>query len=373
MGIARQLDVARNFSSVLLIRLNDIGEVVMTLPCVDATRRALPHARIGVLVSPPSHELFLHDDRINQIFIFEKKLWRGSPTWRGMRQLAGLIRDLRRHRFDVAIDLHNNPSTHWLARASGAKLRVALDSKYRSRFVMSWRVPEDPRWEEMHTVERHLHVLSSVSIPSRGAEYGFALDPEVKERVKTSVNHETNRDKPRILFQPGAGLAERCWPVAKYAELADRLTRGMGAQIIVHCGPNEDHLGQRIHQAASRPVVLARRLTLQELAGLLTECDLLVTNDSGPMHLGAAVGIPIVAIFGPTDPRRAGPFGAQAEIVTHSPDCSPCGIQLFACTHRECLTEISVDEVYQAVRRLLRKQPTLDGEKPPEIASAGGS
>ena len=373
MRTDKKLNITRNCSSVLFIRLNDIGEVVMTLPCVDAVRRALPTARIGVLVSPPSHELFLHDKRVNQVFVFRKKLWREHPTARGIKQLAKLIRELRRHRFDVAIDLQNNPSTHWLAFVSGARFRVSLESNYRSRRLLSWRVPVGTSWEETHTVEQHFHLLSAVGIPTRGAECNFVLDPEAKARVEDSLNQEVKPNRPRILLQPGAGLTERCWPVPKFAELAERLMREAGAQIIVHCGPNEDHLGQRIHQAVSQPVVLARRLTLQELAGLLTQCDLLVTNDSGPMHLAAAVGIPIVAIFGPTDPRRSGPFEARAEIVSRSLDCSPCGVQQFACLHRECLTEITVDEVYQAVLRLLRKQRRLGDQESPGITSTGES
>jgi lipopolysaccharide heptosyltransferase II len=369
----RPLDIIRNLSSVLIIRLNDIGEVVMTLPSVDAVRRALPAARIGVLVSPPCHELFLHDERVNQVFVFEKKLWRERPTARGIKQLITLLRDLRRNRFDVAIDLHNNPSTHWLALASGARFRVSLDSNYWSRRLLSRRIPVEPSAEGMHNVERHFHVLSSVGIATRGAEYSFALDVEAKARVEASLKQETQPGRPRILLQPGAGLPERCWPVQRFAELAERLMREIGAQVVVHCGPNEDHLGQRIHQEVRQPVILARRLSLQELAGLLTECDLLVTNDSGPMHLAAAVGTPIVAIFGPTDPRWCGPFGARAEIVTRNLDCSPCGVEKFACVRRDCLTQIPVDEVHQAVLRLLRTQRNQTDQESPEIASAGAS
>jgi len=362
MGTAKRLDVVRSFSSVLLIRLNDIGEVVMTLPCVDAVRRALPGARIGMLVSPPSHELLEYDDRINQIFVFHKKLWRDGPTWRGVKQLGGLLRDLRKHRFDVAIDLQNTPSTHWLAWASRAKFRAALESDYRSRCLLSWRAPLAAGWGRTHNVERHFHLLSSVGLPTRGAEYNFALDPKAQECVGASLRNELNPGKPSIVFQPGAGLPERCWPVDKFAELADRLMKEIDAQIIVHCGPNEDHLGERIRREVSKPVIIARRLTLQELGGLLSLCNLLVSNDTGPMHLAAAIGTPVVAVFGSTDPRLSGPYAASAEVISRHEDCSPCGIQKLACTHRRCLTELAVDDVYEGVLRLLLKKSGSDDE-----------
>ncbi len=372
MGTPKQLDVVRSFSSVLLIRLNDIGEVVMTLPCLDAVRRALPGARIGMLVSPPSHELLEHDERVNQVFIFEKKLWRERPSWRGVRQLSGLLRDLRKHRFDVSIDLQNTPSTHWLAWASGARFRTAVESQYSSRRVLSWRAPIGNGWDRLHNVERHFHLLSSVGLPTRGAKYQFAFDPNAKERVAASLQEELDPAKPCIVFQPGAGLPERCWPVSKFAGLADRLMQELGAQIIVHCGPNEDHLGERIHREVSKPVILARRLTLQELAGLLSLCDLLVSNDSGPMHLAAAIGTPVVAVFGSTDPGLSGPYAGNAEVVSRYEECSPCGIQKLACTHRKCLTELRVEDVYIGVRRLLRKKNESSGESS-EVANIQAS
>ncbi|MFH1741834.1 MAG: glycosyltransferase family 9 protein [bacterium] len=370
MAKPKRLKVVSNFSSVLIIRLNDIGEVVMTLPCLDAVRRALPGAKIGVLVSPPSHELLLQDERIDQIFVFEKKLWRGHPTMRAFKQLTTLLRDLRRQHFDVAIDLHNNPSTHWLSFVSGAKCRVSLESNHWSRRLLSWTVSPGAGWNKKHNVDRHFHILSAVGIPTSGAEYNFAPDIQARERVATSLQREIQPGKPLVVLQPGAGQPERCWPIQKFGELAERLSADLGAQIVVHCGPSEDHLGERIRQAVSQPVIIARRLTLQELAGLLSLCDLLVTNDSGPMHLGAALGIPIVAVFGPSDPQRSGPYKAQAEVVSRNLECSPCGIQNLACVQRECLTDISADQVYQAALRLLKQQQAQEDQEAASISAS---
>ena len=369
----KRLKIVGNFSSVLIIRLNDIGEVVMTLPCLDAVRHALPGARIGFLVSPPSHELLLHDSRVDQIFVFEKKLWRDRPSLQGIKQLGKLLLDLHRERFDLAIDLHNNPSTHWLAYVSGARYRVSLDSKYRSRYLMTWKAAPCAGWEQMHNIERHFHVLTSVGIPTRGAEYRFALDPESRMRVKTQLDQELEPGKPVVVLQPGAGLPERCWPVQRFGELAARLVEEAGAQIVVHCGPGEDHLGERIRQSVPQPVLIAKRLTLQELAGLLDLCDLLISNDSGPMHLAAALGKPVVAVFGPTHPQRSGPYQARSVAVSNYVECSPCGIQNLSCIHRKCLTDISADEVYDAAVRVLSRERDRPQEESSGIASAGAS
>ena len=373
MGRPKQLKIIGSFSSVLLIRLNDIGEVVMTLPCLDAVRKALPGARIGMLVSPPSHELLQYDKRIDQIFVFKKKLWRSRPTLTGFKQLSGLLLDLRRQRFDVSIDFHNNPSTHWLAFASGARWRVSMTSEYWSRRLMSWNVSPSSNWDQIHNIERHFHLLSSVGIPTRGAEYNFAADLEARSRVREQLRQEAQPGKPIVVMQPGAGLVERCWPVRKFAELAQCLSDEMEAQIVVHCGPGEDHLGERIRQAVSRPIVIARRLLLQELAGLLASCDLMVTNDSGPMHLAAALETPIVAVFGPTNPTRSGPYRTLAEAVSLDMECSPCGIKNLECIKRECLTELAVSDVYDAVLRILEQKTAQDAQKASGIASANAS
>ncbi|RJP25641.1 MAG: lipopolysaccharide heptosyltransferase II [Deltaproteobacteria bacterium] len=336
--------------SLLVRATNWLGDAVMTTPALRALRTACPRARISLLAKPLVAEMFLHHPDVDEVIVYERP--GGHDGVFGRMRMAST---LRRRRFDAAILLQNAFDAALLSFLAGIPARAGYATDGR-RALLTDPVPLTPDVLARHEVEYYLCLLERLGIPRpTSPELCVAVTAEERKEMSGRLaGLGIDHGKPFLAINPGAtyGSAKRWYP-DRFAAVADALSEEWGAEVVVVGSTAETPLAGEIEAAARSGVLnLAGKTTVREMMALLSLCSLLVTNDSGPMHIGAALGVPLVAIFGPTDWRRTSPWTGRARVVRVDVDCSPC--MLRACDRgHECMLGVTAEMVIDAARELL--------------------
>ncbi len=311
---------------LLLISLSNIGDVVLTTPVVEALHRQWPAAALTLLVGPRAAELFERDPRVAQVVSYEKHGTLGS-------QLA-LIAALRRQRFDLVVDLRHG-LLPWLI---GARSRSAL-----------WRASAD---DASHRTAVHLEVVRRMGIPVDGVRPQLFAGSEDEAAVAHWLT-EIPAGVPLVAVAPGARSHLKRWTPEGFAHLCDAVMSEFGAQVLLVGDQDDRAIADEVIAAMQQqPMNLTGRTTLRQLVALFRRLSLVVTNDSASLHLAVAAGTPVVALFGPTDPRKYGPTGPRDQVVRLDLVCAPCERALCPYGH-ECLQWLPTRDVLAAIRELL--------------------
>ena len=333
---------------------NWLGDAVMTTPALAAVREGFPDARIVLLARPLVAELFRHHPDVDEVMVYERPGRHDGAL--GRLRLAG---ELRRRRFDGALLLQNAFDAALIAFLGRIPERAGYPTDGRW-ILLTLPVPLTPGILELHEVEYYLCLLDGLGIPRPvPASLKLAVTEEEKEAMATRLaSLGIERGAPIVAVNPGAtyGSAKRWYP-DRFASVADAVSAEWGSSVVVVGSTGEAPLAGEIEAATRRPPInLAGKTTVRELMALLSLSSILVTNDSGPMHIGAALGVPLVAIFGPTDWRRTSPWTSLAKIVRVEIDCSPCKRRVCDRGH-ECMLGVTPDMVIDAARQLLPGGP----------------
>jgi heptosyltransferase-2 len=342
-------------ASLLVRATNWLGDAVMTTPALAGLRGAFPVARIALLAKPPVAELFRQHPDVDEVIVYERPGRHEGGL--GRLRLAG---ELRSRRFDGALLLQNAFDAALIAFLARIPERAGYPTDGR-RILLTLPVPLTPGILERHEVEYYLCLLDGLGIPRPvPASLKLAVTEEEKEAMATRLaSIGLERGAPFVTINPGAtyGSAKRWYP-DRFAAVADALSTEWGAGVVVVGSTAEAPLAGEIEAAACKPPInLAGKTTVRELMALLSLSTFLVTNDSGPMHIGAALGVPLVAIFGPTDWRRTSPWTSLAKVVRVEIDCSPCRDR--ACDRgHECMLGVTPGMVVDAARQLLPGGPS---------------
>ncbi|HEX9849363.1 lipopolysaccharide heptosyltransferase II [Candidatus Deferrimicrobium sp.] len=341
-------------ASLLVRATNWLGDAVMTTPALAAVREGFPDARIVLLARPLVAELFRHHPDVDEVMVYERPGRHEGAL--GRLRLGG---ELRRRRFDGALLLQNAFDAALIAFLGRIPERAGYPTDGR-RFLLTLPVPLTPGILERHEVEYYLCLLDGLGIP-RPVPAVLKLAVTEKERETMAERLAflgIDRGAPIVAINPGAtyGSAKRWYP-ERFAAVADTLAEEWGARVVVVGSAAETPLAGEIEAAARRGVAnLAGKTTVREMMALLSLSSFLVTNDSGPMHIGAALGVPLVAIFGPTDWRRTAPWSPLAKVVRVEIDCSPCRRRVCDRGH-ECMLGVTPEMVLDAARQLLPGGP----------------
>ena len=339
----------------MLVRAtNWLGDAVMTTPALAAVREGFPAARIVLLARPLVAELFRHHPDVDEVMVYERP---GRHEGALGRLRLGV--ELRRRRFDGALLLQNAFDAALIAFLGRIPERAGYPTDGR-RILLTVPVPLTRAILERHEVEYYLCLLDGLGIPRPvPATLKLAVTGEERETMATRLaSLGIERGAPIVAINPGAtyGSAKRWYP-DRFAAVADALSAEWGARIVVVGSTAETPLAGEIEAAMRNPPVnLAGKTTVRELMALLSLSSFLVTNDSGPMHIGAALGVPLVAIFGPTDWRRTSPWSERAKVVRVEIDCSPCRLRVCDRGH-ECMLGVTPGMVVDAARQLLPGGP----------------
>jgi len=374
--IARQ-ESSSGVERLLIVRLSALGDVIHTLPAAQALRATFPKAMIGWLIEERWAELLCapgtprrgprSEQRplVDWVHIVNLRKWRSSlaaiPT---LQEIARTWNDVRSVRYDAAVDLQGAIRSALLARWSGADLvygaaepRESPASLWYTRHAIA---------HGTHIVEQNLAVAEAVAqkkLPMPRAE--LPHDLEAEQRINQVLGEA--RSHGFAILSPGAGWGAKRWPAERFGRVA-RALAAEGVPSILNYGPGEEALAREA-EAVSGGTARAIECSISELIALTRRAKLFIGGDTGPMHLAAALQVPVVAIFGPTDPARNGPYGTQSVVLrnpasptTHARRAQP----------DEGLLEISVDAVVEAARTLLAHGKSGGQECPPHMESAHG-
>jgi heptosyltransferase I len=362
------------FNSLLVVRLSAMGDIIHTLPAVAALRQAFPHATLGWLVEERWAELLCTlryprsgrrspqrplVDRVHSVNTAE---WRHAPfslnTW---LQMASGLSELRGIRYDAAIDFQGAVRSALLARWSGAPIVYGSAQPRENAASMFYTQKIFLQTNGTHVVEQALAlargVIPRAVSPTTMAE--FPVDPDAENKI-TGL---TADGKSFAILNPGAGWGAKRWPADRYGQVAKELAKD-GICSLVNYGPGEEELALAV-EAASGGTARKISCSISELIALTRRARLLIGGDTGPMHLAAALKISVVAIFGPTNPARNGPFGTRS-IVLRSPSSMTDHTR-----RREPepgLLEITVGEVVDATRKLLQNHVAEPHIAQPDLA-----
>jgi heptosyltransferase-1 len=343
---------------LLIVRLGSMGDIIHTLPAAFALRHALPAATIGWVVEERWAELLCASSEphsgsrsrrrplVDRLHVVDTRAWRknllSTQTW---ERVAAALSDLRAPRYEVAADFQGAVRSAFLARCSGAP--VIFGFRQPRENVASLLYTRQVIAHGSHIAEQNVSLAKAVvgrSVPAARVEF-----PHDEAAERYCANWLGAKPASAfILLNPGAGWGAKQWPAARYGQVARHLAHD-GIKALINFGPEEEELAEAV-QAASDGAAKSVSCSLAELIQLTRRAKLFIGGDTGPMHLAATLGVPVVAIFGPTDPVRNGPCGTR-NIVLRSP--------LSPTTHRRHaapdpgLLEIEVDEVVAAARKLL--------------------
>ena len=338
---------------ILVRATNWVGDAVMSLPALRAIRGRWPQAEIAVLARPWVAELYRDQDCADRLLVYEHR-----GRHRGFLGRERLARELRGERFDTAMLLQNAFEAAWLAWRAGIPERIGYARNGRS-WLLTRAVAVPGRGElQRHQSYYYLELLRRAGWIERLPAVD-AINLRVPEEARQGAEQRllaagARQGATRIALAPGAAYGSaKCWLPERYAALADGLIAACDADVIVFGAPQEKDMAERIVRSMQRRAInLAGATSIGELPALLGTCRLFVGNDSGAMHVAAAVGLPVVGIFGPTDPEATRPVTPLFTLVREPVFCSPCLLRHCPIDHR-CMTRISVEQVFRAVQARL--------------------
>jgi lipopolysaccharide heptosyltransferase II len=326
------------FRKVLLIRLRRIGDIILTTPAVRALRTALPRAELVYVVEEPYRKLVEGNPDIDRIV--------AVPKGASRREFLALARALRKEGFDAVIDFHGGPRASLLALLSGAKVKAGYAVKYRGLFY-DVRVPRAPEQGRIHSVENHINLVRAL-----GIEVG-EIPGLVLPKGQAPILDLQGRG-PLIVLHIGAGNRFRYWGTDNLVRLVRLLGEAEGTRVALIGGAEDKAAEAEILGRVPGTLSYVGALDLAGTAELIRQATVFVGPDSGPMHIAAAVGTPIVAWFGPTLPANFAPWrpAGGARIIEKDLDCRPCKQR--TCVHGDfrCLQLITPEEVRGQVEKL---------------------
>ena len=346
--IKRKLDSGK-IKRILIRSTNWVGDAMLTTPAVRAVRKNFPDAQISILAKPWVAPIFYNNPYLDHVIQYDSKGKHGG--WLGK---ARLIMELRKYKFDAAILFQNAFEAALLACLARVPARLGYDTDCR-RLFLTHPVHLEPRLKQIHEIDYYLGILKAASLKPDGRELTLVVTEQERGRAEDILKSHgvTGQDK-LIGINPGAtyGSAKRWFP-ERYAALCDKIYKFCGDRIVIFGGPGEESTGRHVADLVKKPCInLCGKTNLLEAVALIERCRLFITNDSGLMHVAAAFGIPLIAIFGSTNPVTTGPSSPRSRIVRVPVSCSPCLKPECPDDHR-CMERITVEMVFESANELL--------------------
>ena len=333
--------------NILIVRLGALGDIVHAIPAAAALRQVYPDARIDWAVDEKHHEILQLVDGIDRLILLRRPALRG---W------TDAITQLRAGRYDVALDFQGLMKSAVLARASGAARVLGFsiwhlrEKGARPFYSESVETSAGGGGAVLHVVQKNLQLLAALGIERPAIVFPFRRVPSA---ARDAIQAEAD-GRPFALLNPGAAWPNKRWYTDRFGEVAAFLHEVRGIVPIVLWGPGEEVLAERVIESSGGVARMAPPTGIADLVEISRDAAIMVSGDTGPLHIAAAVGTPIVSIFGPTDPARNGPWFADDVVVSRHEKCG-CHYQR-KCTQAEwCLTTVPVVEVTAAIQQRLQR------------------
>lgn len=333
----------RNIRRILIRSTNWIGDAVMTTPAMGVVRAAFPDSEIVVVANPGTADLLQSHPYCNRTLLYDKK-----GEHRGVRGFLRFCGLLRREQFDLAILFQNAIEAAFMAFFAGIPRRAGWATDCRG-FLLTHGVALSQSDLRLHHTDYYIKMLHDLGLTGGNGRLYLHCSKAERSWAEDTLGNET-----WVAINPGAayGSAKR-WIPERFAAVGDRLADEFGCRILLTGGPAEQPIGSEISAAMhNQPLNLIGKTSIRQLMALIQRCRLVVTNDSGPMHIAAALEVPLVALFGPTDHTTTSPLSSSSLIVRKETACAPCLRRRCPTDHR-CMQAIEVEDVLNAARTLL--------------------
>jgi len=337
---------------ILIVRMDRIGDVVLSTPAIKSVRDAYPDSHITVLVRPYARDIVEGNPYINEVLTYDKH--------RSEKNLWGNIKfilNLRKKKFDLAIILHPKNSAHLLSFLAGIPKRVGYDKKLGT--LLTTKIPHTKQFGLKHEIDYTLDVLRYIGIKPNDRSLYVPLNKSSEEKIADIFNKNgISEDDVVVTIHPGASCRSRRWNLRSFTKVADALANKYGVKIVIIAGPEDKIFGDEVAQRMTvKPLNLSAKTAVSDFISILKRSKLFISNDSGPVHIACAVGTPTISIFGRNDrglsPMRWGPVGRHDVALHKDVGCEVC--LAHNCKRGfKCLDAISVEEVLAAAERLLR-------------------
>jgi lipopolysaccharide heptosyltransferase II len=339
--MASRLMKIRPDAKILVVDLAYIGDLLMSTPAYSNLRKGFPEARIDLLVAPGSLPVVERNPDIDHVRSTGIK----SGGWNAIKKEARFLAD---QKYDLAICFHRGHGSLLMLSLARIPLRIGFTHGGRWLFLTTgipFQITKHRAWNHLHLLEKCLPIEIDDKLPTR-----LDLDPEAVESVDQRLK-DSGVENEMVAINPNSGWETKRWTSGGFASVADGVNQlGYLPVLIGSAGEKEISEGVASH-IKGKALDLTGETTLPELAALLSRCRLVITNDSGPMHMANALGIPVVSIFGPTDPARCGPWMGGIVPIQSDLDCIKCYQK--SCWHLKCMKEIDPDEVLKSATQCL--------------------
>ena len=344
--------------NILIIKPSSLGDIVLALPALTSLRKNFPDAKISWLIRPEFAPLIKNHPHLTEIVLFDRKFL--GKAWfhpRAFGSLLSLIWLLRRSKFDIVVDLQGLFRTASLAWLSGCKKRLGMtNAREFAHIFYTHKIAQD--YKCVHLIDYYLKIIRAAGAsgpPEFGAQFVLPIDPAAVDSVnKKLAGHGINANNYAVLV-PSSAHSYKCWPIERFAALADKVSSQFGLSIIATGKVSEKSVVESLKKLANVPITnFAGMTNLSELTALLKAAKLVVSNDTGPGHVAAALGTPLVLIFGRSNPARVSPYGRPNCVVAIEQDNR--GLQIESSEPKYDIKAITVDDVYQKVCEQMRTQ-----------------
>jgi heptosyltransferase-1 len=340
--------------SILIVKLSAIGDVVHSLPLLEVLRKNFPEARIDWLVEEEGSQIIEGHKDLDRMIVSHRKSWqkrflRPRQKTDLLREIREFIRNLRSVRYDLVIDLQGLFKSGILTGLSRGRRKIGFTGGGKEGSYLF--LTEKPHFfdYDKHALDRYLAAAECLACNVDSWKGEIPIRPVDKATVDRLLHRHALDHEVMVAINPVARWATKLWDEQNYAPLADKLQRELSCKVLFTGSKDDSPLIERIAgRMETRPVNLAGEINLKELAYLYTRCRLVISTDTGPMHIAAAMNTPVVALFGPTAPWRTGPYGKVHKVIREELSCSPCFKR--KCSHRTCMRSITVDRVFRTAK-----------------------
>lgn len=348
----RWLRAPKTFKRILVIRLDQMGDVVLSLPAIEALKACFPGARVDCLVASWARELVENHPAVSNAYTFKHSYFSEHfSKWRALQEWLCYVQTFRRIGYDLAIDFRGDIRNALLLFLSGVKRRVGRGLTG-GGFLLTDLAEEKPA---KHQLEKNLDLVRalgcSVESSSPPIYYPASALATFKGR---HLDFFTSAQRPWILFHIGSGYPSKQWPVDRFFSLVSRVLENEMGSVLLVGQEDEERLARPFLRERDRLFNFMRETTLSELCALIDACDIFIGNDSGPTHIAAALGKKVITIFsGTNDYQVWQPRGKAVHVLRHAVPCSPCHEKVCPLPRHDCMEDVTLEEVFEKVRELI--------------------
>ncbi|PRX35699.1 heptosyltransferase-2/heptosyltransferase-3 [Orenia metallireducens] len=333
-------DNISNANRILIIDLLYLGDLIFVTPFIRNLREKFPTAQIDMVVNSNFFDIMEENSYLDQVYAYNKN-WSIKKSWKFARRLS-------QNNYELGLNLHGNWRTALLLKVINPAYTIGFGGKGRGIWLNQELLPA----KNMHMVDVYLNFLAEIgfeSIDNQGVE--LEINQEASKNMLNFLQEHDIKDKDRVVgLNTGGSWPTKQWTKEGFAQLGDRLEEELQAKVIFFGGPGDvERVNEIVAMMKTKPIIATGKTTLKELAALAARCNLFISGDTGPVHVAAAVGIPTIALFGPSDEQKYRPYGEKHKVIENGIDCRPCGHHHCPLEHHKCLEEISADDVLRAV------------------------